>query len=247
MEANNRTTNLVILFYNSNMFKGRLEIAVENKEEAIIAEKAGADRIEISTNLEKRGLTVSVKDITNIVVSVNIPSYVMIKPSSSSYEFTEEEFSLMLQTIELCKLANVKGIIIGFLKKGKIDRERLEKIINIKGDLEIVINRAIDSVVNYEKEVEYLVTHPKINYIQTSGAAETVFDGRFRLKPLIMKYPDKFILSSGLNKNIIEKLIDEDIDRVIYQMNSGARKNGNFNTFFSFDKISEVKGILKNN
>ena len=51
MEANNRTTNLVILFYNSNMFKGRLEIAVENKEEAIIAEKAGADRIEISTNL----------------------------------------------------------------------------------------------------------------------------------------------------------------------------------------------------
>ncbi len=226
------------------MNKERLEVVVSNKEEAIIAEKAGADRIEISINPESRGLTVDVDDITDIVVSVEIPSYVMIRPSSASYEFTDEEFTNMLHTIELCKIAGVKGISIGFLKEGKLDRERLQKIYDIKGDLEIVINRAIDSVINYEEEIEYLATNENIDYIQTSGAAETAFDGRFRFKPMMNKYPNKFVLSSGMNIDTIEKLLSEDIDRVIFQMNSGARKDGTFNTFLSFDKIKEVKDLL---
>lgn len=226
------------------MNRKRLEVVVENKEEAIIAEKAGADRIEISISPERRGLTVDLEDITSIVITVDIPSYVMIRPTSETYEYSDEEFTMILHIVELCKLAGVKGISIGFLKNGMIDRERLQKVIDIKGDLEIVINRAIDSVINYEKDIEYLATNKNISYIQTSGSAETALDGRYRFKPMMIRYPDKFVLSAGINLNTIKKLIDMDIDRVIFQINSGARKDGTFNSFLSFDKIREIKDLI---
>lgn len=222
----------------------RLEVVVENKEEAIIAEKAGADRLEISISPEKRGLTVELEDITNIVVSVDIPSYVMIRPTSSTYEYTEEEFAIILHTVEICKLAGVKGITVGFLKEGKIDRERLQKLIDIKGDLTLVINRAIDSVIDYESELDYLVSNKDISYVQTSGAAETAFDGRYRFKPMMIKYPNKLVWSSGLTKSVIVDALENEIDRCVFQVNSGVRKDGTFNTFLSFDKIKEIKDLL---
>lgn len=222
----------------------RLEIVVSNKEEAIIAEKAGANRIEISASPEALGLSVALEDITSIVVSVNIPVYVMVRPTAATYEYNEKQFNTILHTIELCKMAGVKGITIGFLKNGKFDREKLEKIISIKGDLEIIINRAIDSVINYEEEIDYLLSIKEVSGIQTSGGAEKIIDGRHRFKPMMIKYPNKFIVSSGININTMNQLLEEDIDRVIFQANSGVRKDGTFNTFLSFDKIKELQDRL---
>ncbi len=228
------------------MNKKRLEVVVENKEEAIIAEKAGADRIEISISPERRGLTVDIEDITSIVVSVDIPAYVVIRPTFTTYEYSKEEFDRILHIIELCKFSGVKGITVGFLKEGKIDREKLQRIIDIKGNLEIVISRAIDSVIDYEEEIKYLISNKFIDYIQTSGSAETALDGRFRFIPMISKYPDKFVLSSGLDYESISKLLKLNVKNVVFQVNSGVRKDGTFNSFISFDKINEIKKVLDN-
>lgn len=224
--------------------KRYLEVVVGNKEEAIIAEKAGADRIEISTSPEKGGLTVNLEDIASIIITVDIPSYIMIRPTSATYEYTEEEFSRILHTIELCKLLDVKGISVGFLKDGKIDRDRLEKILLIKGDLEVVFNRAIDSVINYEEELEYLNSLKEIIYIQTSGSAQTAFDGRHRFAPLLHKYKNKLVISSGLTSNTIIKLLEEGVDCLIFQLNSGVRINEKLNSFISYDKIKEIRNII---
>lgn len=221
-----------------------LQIVVNNKEEAIIAEKAGADKLEISISPERGGLTVDIDDLTSIVVTIDIPAFAMVRPISNSYEYNENEFQQILHTIEICKLAGIQGVTVGFLKNGKIDRERLQKIIDIKGDLELIFNRAIDSVIDYEREIEYLANLDEVDFIQTSGAAEAAFDGRTRFKPLMMKYPNKFILCAALTIDQIKELITFGIDKVIFQVGEGVRKNGIYSQI-SYDKIVELTNIIK--
>lgn len=223
--------------------KRLLEVVISTKEEAIIAEAAGADRLEISINHQRRGTTQDVHDISGIISVVSIPSYVLIRPNPFTYEYSDEEFNRVLHVIEICKISNIKGVTIGFLKNGKIDREKLDYILKIKGELEINFSRAIDSVVDYEEEIKYLESLESISAIHTSGAAETVIDGYVRLRNILGK-SKKIIFSGALNVEGITKLDQCGVKTKIYQVNSGVRINYDYNNLISFDMIKEIKEEL---
>lgn len=223
--------------------KKLLEIVISTKEEAIIAESAGANRIEVSVNHERRGTTQDMENISGIVALTTIPTYVLIKPNQFTYEYSEEEFAKILHIIEICKISNVKGITVGFLKEGKIDRERLDKVLSIRGDLEVNFNRAIDSVIDYEGEIKYLDQLEGISFIHTSGQSETVIDGRARLKQA-SEWTDKLIFSGALNIDGINILDDYDLTSKVYQVNSGARSDYNYKNIISYDLIKDLRKRL---
>lgn len=223
--------------------KKQLEVVISTKEEAIIAEAAGADRIEISVDHSKNGITQDMEHISGIISVIDIPVSVLIRPNPFTYEYSKEEFESILYTIEICKLANIKGVTLGFLKDGKIDREKLEHIIKIKDNLEINFSRAVDSVLNYEEEIEYLDSLEEISRIHTSGVAETVIDGRTRLKE-ISKKSKKLVFSGSLNLEGIELLNKSDVHAPIYQVNSGARTDYKYANIISYDMIKAIKEKL---
>ncbi len=225
--------------------KNQLEISVSTKEEAIIAEKGGADRLEVAIKSERGGLTPNLYQLRDVLINTKLPCYVLIRPKLDSYELDEEEFKLLLNIIGVVRLTTAKGISIGLLKDGKVDRDRLEKVIAVKGDLELVFNHAIDSTYNYEEEMDYLLSLDGIDWVQTTGSAETIMDGYKRLKPYIEIAREKLIVGRAIDSVNIHTLLNGGINGIVFQCKYSLVKYDGYQNPLSLDKVMEISNILK--
>lgn len=223
----------------------RLEVVVTSKEEAIIAEKGGADRLEISIAPEYGGSTPTYEMISEIVASVNLPCYVVLRPTIDTFEYSNEEYELLLHFVSLLSISNVKGIIVGVLKDGKVDMLRLEEIIAAAGSKEIIFSNAIDSTMNWETEILKLAKNKKISYIQTSGSAKTILDGKTNIAKIFDQIKEKLILSGRTSLRSIPTYIRDGYTDVIFQANSALRKNDLMNEELQINKIIEFKKELE--
>ena len=67
------------------------EACVETFEEAVLAEKRGANRIELCSDLANDGLTPSFELMEKTISNLKIPIMVMIRPRAGNFVYTEEE------------------------------------------------------------------------------------------------------------------------------------------------------------
>ena len=91
------------------------EVCVDSLEDAIKAEKNGANRIELCGRLDLDGLTPSRDLISNAFSILKIPIRVMIRPKHPSFEYSEEEINTMIDDIKYCKSLGVDGVVFGCL------------------------------------------------------------------------------------------------------------------------------------
>ena len=75
------------------------EACVETFDEAILAEKKGADRVELCSRLDLDGLTPERKLIEEVLGSLNIPIKVMIRPRSGNFSYDDQELHKMRDDI----------------------------------------------------------------------------------------------------------------------------------------------------
>lgn len=68
-----------------------IEVIVQNDEEAIEAEKLGADRLELVAAIQEGGLTPSYGTIKQVLHSVRIPVSIMIRPHSYHYVYNQTD------------------------------------------------------------------------------------------------------------------------------------------------------------
>ncbi len=223
----------------------KLEIPVNSKEEAIIAEAGGADRLEISLFNEIGGITPTLEEISDVIANTKLPCYLFIRPTEETWQVTEEEFQGIMHFIDIAKIVNLKGISIGILKDGKIDREKLEAIIEVKGNLEIVFNHAIDSVYNYEEELKYLIDNEQVDWIQTSGSSRTIFDGYKRILPFLDEIKDKLIIGKHLNSRNVSKLLEAGFENVVFQAKGSLTVGDKYTKTLSLDEIKEFVRVIK--
>lgn len=227
------------------MSKNILEISVSSKEQVEIAEQGGADRLELTIDSEKGGTTPTMECISSLLINTKLPCFVVLRPRVDTYNITEEEFKELLHQIEIIKLTPVVGVSLGFIKDGKVDNERLEQVIKVKGHLQLVFNHAIDSVFDYEMEINKLINNDGVDWIQTTGGSETFIDGYKRILPFLEDIKPKLIVARGINEGNVEKLINNGFDGVIYQCkNSLMEKIDNVSTL-SLDKIKQFSKLLR--
>ena len=89
----------------------KLEICTNSYQSAMNAEKAGADRIELCSQLSVGGITPSYGLLKKVSEEIIIPVNVLIRPRSGNFHYSKEEFSLMKENIKLCKALGFKGIV----------------------------------------------------------------------------------------------------------------------------------------
>lgn len=158
-----------------------VEVCANSLQSALNAQDAGADRIELCSELGVGGVTPSYGLIRCVKEKLSIPIHVLIRPRSGHFSYSETELKVMLADIDSCKEAGVNGIVAGILGKShSIDWEHTATLIERAKPLHFTFHRAFDWVENPELSLKQL-EELGVNAVLTSGRYETALEGLDRL------------------------------------------------------------------
>lgn len=97
------------------MFQNKkIEIACFNLESSLIAEKAGANRVELCANISVGGTTPTIEIIQQTRKNLTIDLYVMIRPRGGNFVYSEVELNQMKSDIDNIKKLGVNGFVLEF-------------------------------------------------------------------------------------------------------------------------------------
>ena len=166
-------------FYNNNNNNNLIkEACCENFNQAFLAEKLGANRIELCSDLSQGGTTPNYGNVKKCKQKLKIPLFCIIRPRAGNFIYSEEEIEIMKDDIKLFITdCNTDGIVIGLLTKdnNNIDYENLKKLIeysrNLNKNINITFHMAIDEIINDNnyKEIINNLNNFNINRILTKG------------------------------------------------------------------------------
>ena len=174
-----------------------LEIAVFNIESALLAAKAGADRLELCENPSEGGTTPSYGTLKIVREKVSIPVFPIIRARGGDFLFSEDEFAVMKKDVELCKQLGFEGVVIGLLNAdGTVDAERTKILVDTAYPMETTFHRAFDRAIDPFVAMETLI-NCGCTRILTSGQVPNAWDGKELIKQLIEKAGDRIIIMPG--------------------------------------------------
>src|SRR5690606_643282 len=126
-----------------------LEICANSLPSALIAQRAGADRIELCAELGVGGITPSLGCLKLVKDQLDIPVHVLIRPRSGHFVYTDLEFDVMMADIEACRQLGVEGIVSGVLLEDfSLDVERTSVLVDLAGPMHFCFHRAFDWIVD---------------------------------------------------------------------------------------------------
>lgn len=161
-----------------------LEICANSFESALAAQNAGAQRIELCTELSLGGITPSYGLLEKVLSEVTIPVYVLIRPRSRNFTYSNAELDVMLKDIEQCKKMGAQGIVSGALTANNdIDLKNTKRLFEASKGIDFTFHRAFDWC-NDPKQAIKNLEEIGIGRILTSGQKPTAFEGLPFLKEL---------------------------------------------------------------
>ncbi|MGH9500075.1 MAG: copper homeostasis protein CutC [Terriglobales bacterium] len=161
-----------------------LEICCGSIDDAIQAEKGGADRVELCSALFLGGLTPSIGTIAEAKRRIKIPVMVMVRPRGGGFCYSEAEFATMERDAEAAIDSGADGVVFGILESGgKIHARRTKRLRQLVSR-QAVFHRAFDVTPDPFKALEQLVDLG-ITRILTSGQKDTIAEGAELIAELI--------------------------------------------------------------
>jgi len=174
-----------------------LEIAAFTLEGALIAQKAGADRIELCSNPVEGGTTPSLGMLKTARKRIGVQMYPIIRPRGGNFVYTDDEFDSMKTDLQICKALKYDGVVIGILNAdGTVDKKRCAELVEMAGDMGVTFHRAFDRTVDPFQALEDIIDIG-CERILTSGQVPNAQDGAKTIFKLIEKADDRITLMPG--------------------------------------------------
>jgi copper homeostasis protein len=187
------------------------EVCVDSLEDAINAEKNGANRIELCGRLDLDGLTPS-KDLIKSAFSIlKIPIRVMIRPKHPSFVYSEDEISTMIDDIKFCKNLGLDGVVFGCLdEEYNFEMKQINRLSEVAKPLNVIIHKAIDSTSSVFESLSLISKNSNINGVLTSGGERFAINAVETLKKMLVLVPNRFeiIIAGGITFQNFDKLND---------------------------------------
>jgi copper homeostasis protein len=175
----------------------RLEICAFNLPSAMVAQQAGADRIELCASPGEGGVTPSPGVIRIARESLRIALYPIIRPRGGDFLYSDEEFRIMLRDIEYCKQVGCNGVVIGMLSAdGSVDQPRCARLVELAYPLGVTFHRAFDWAANPFEAMETII-RLGCERILTSGQRPTADEGAGLIDQLIREADDRIVIMPG--------------------------------------------------
>jgi copper homeostasis protein len=185
-----------------------LEVIGFDLASCIVAEKAGAHRIELCANPNEGGTTPSLGMIRMARKSNSIQLFPIIRPRGGDFHYDNMEFLSMIEDIKMCKEEGCDGVVLGMLHKdGTVDVDACHELIHYSGGMDVTFHRAFDRVKNQVQSLEQLI-QLGCKRVLTSGGYPTASEGKEELKKLVLKSADRItiMIGSGIKSSNIEEL-----------------------------------------
>ena len=185
----------------------RLEVIGFNIESCILAQAAGAHRIELCDNPGEGGTTPSYGFIKAARQILQIELYPIIRPRGGDFLYSDAEFEVMKADVKVCKELACDGVVIGILNTdGTVDKKRCKELLEIAYPLGVTFHRAFDRAKDAAQALEDVI-EIGCERILTSGLVPAAPDGAETLAALIKQADERIIIMPGSGvraDNIVE-------------------------------------------
>ena len=176
-----------------------IECCVESLSEALIAEKRGADQLELCSDLANDGLTPDTALTEKILETISIPLKVMIRHRKGDFFYNKSDISIIKNQINSMKLIGIKHIVFGSLTHlNRINLEQIKMVSEWAYPMNITYHKAIDLSENFFEDAELLLQFKNVKSLLTSGQSPTAEKGYLTLKRLLADFGKNIkIISAG--------------------------------------------------
>lgn len=174
-----------------------VEICVDSLESAIAAERGGATRVELCSDLLEGGITPSAGLIATARKKISIGLHVMIRPRGGDFLYGDDEFDVMRRDVVMAKQLGADGVVFGLLDPdGNVDVQRTRQLVDLARPLKTTFHRAFDISADLGRALENVV-EAGADRILTSGGAQTALEGSAVLSTLVECAKDRVIIMAG--------------------------------------------------
>jgi copper homeostasis protein len=177
--------------------KAILEVCAFNIQSCIIAERAGAARVELCDNPVEGGTTPSYGTIKQVREKISIPLYPILRPRSGNYFYDEDEYEIIKKDIAICKEIGCNGISVGVSTlSAEIDTEWLKRIVDWAFPMGVTCNRAFDATPDPFEALEAII-NCGCERVLTSGQKSAAPEAGELLAKLVQQAADRIIIMPG--------------------------------------------------
>ncbi len=174
-----------------------LEVCVDSVESAIAAERGGAQRIELCSDLLEGGITPGAGLIASVRRRIAIGLFVMIRPRGGDFYYTDLEFEVMQEEIAHAHELGADGIVLGLLdQQGHVDIDRTRQLVDFARPLPVTFHRAIDMTPDLLAAQEDVIASGACR-ILTSGGAPSVTRGVTELTSMVRASRGRIVIVPG--------------------------------------------------
>jgi copper homeostasis protein len=212
-----------------------LEICVESVDHAVAAERGGADRIELCSDLSSGGITPSAGLMQTTRRHVSVPIYILIRPRAGNFCYSDREVETMRDDIHAAKQVGMDGLVLGILDENKrVDVKRTKMLVEFAQPLPVTFHRAFDLAKNAATALEEVI-RTGASRILTSGGEQRATDALLVLTHLVQAASNRILIMpcGGINSANIVPIVRTTSAREIHTSvgASHARSNSNGKRF----------------
>ncbi|MGI9552684.1 MAG: copper homeostasis protein CutC, partial [Aurantibacter sp.] len=174
-----------------------VEVCANSFESAVNAQRAGADRIELCSELSVGGITPSYALLKAVRKALDIPVHVLIRPRGGDFTYSDSEFGIMKEDVLLCREIGIDGIVSGVLHTDfSLDEKRTRILMEASDGMGFTFHRAFDWVSN-PREVFAKLEAMGVDCILSSGQQNSALEGIGLLSELNQKGTKCTIMPGG--------------------------------------------------
>jgi copper homeostasis protein len=189
------------------MSRPLVEVCVASVAECLVAERAGADRLELNSGLQLGGLTPSAGLVQRVQKLCGLPVVAMVRPRPGGFCYSECEWQTLLDDAHFLVETGIHGLAIGCLNADRsLDTQKVKQLRGLFPTVELVFHRAFDLVLDWKSTLDRLADEG-VQRIMTSGFSDTVPQGLSQIAEIVSHAEGRIevIPAGGINEqNVIE-------------------------------------------